>query len=457
MAIQHDALGEIDIPDGALWGTSTARAVLNFPVSGHRLPAAFVRALGLVKFATAEVNGDLGRLSPAKVALIQRVAREVVEGGLLAQFPLDVFQTGSGTSTNMNFNEVVVARAAQLSPAEQLHANDDVNLSQSSNDVIPSALHVSVVLALRDDLLPALAVLHDALDDKARCWATVVKPGRTHLMDATPVTLGQEFSAFATQISKATARARRGMRLLSELAIGGTAVGSGLNAPPGFDTRVCAVLSRETGFVFQPAANHFEAQAARDDCVEVAGQLATIAASLTKLANDVRLLGSGPHAGFAELRLPTLQAGSSIMPGKVNPVMSEMLIQIGLYVQGLAQTVMACGREGQLQLNATLPLQAYCLHEAIGCLARGAQLFATRCVTGLVADTERCAALAGASLARVTALTPGLGYELAAELAHQADSEGVPLRDIVLRRALIPAAELDLLLDPLAMTRPPAQ
>ncbi len=454
MPTRHDSMGEMPIPESALWGASTARALLNFPVSGHALPPAFLRAMGLVKLAAARVNTELGRLDAAKGALIESVAREIADGQHLAQFPIDVFQTGSGTSTNMNINEVIVARAMQLGPAHgpALHANDDVNLSQSSNDVIPTALHISVALALHADLVPALAGLATSLHGKAGEFASVVKPGRTHLMDATPITLGQEFSGYATQLDKAGERALRAITLLAELAIGGTAVGTGLNAPADFDVRMCAVLTRETGLDWRPARNHFEAQAARDDCVEVAGQLAAIAASLTKLANDVRLLGSGPRAGLAELRLPAVQPGSSIMPGKVNPVMSEMLIQVGLYVQGLLQTVMACGREGQLELNATLPVQTYCLHEAITCLANGAHLFATHCIDGLRADTEHCAELAAHSLMLVTALTPRLGYDVAAEIAKEAQTDGLSLGEVVLRRGLMTAEEVERLLDPLSMT-----
>ena len=455
MPTRHDSMGEMPVPEGALWGASTARALLNFPVSGHALPPAFLRAMGLVKLAAARVNAALGHLDGAKGRLIERAAREIADGQHLAQFPIDVFQTGSGTSTNMNVNEVIVARAAQLKAAHgpPLHANDDVNLSQSSNDVIPTALHLSVALALHTDLLPALARLAAALHGKADEFASVVKPGRTHLMDAIPITLGQEFSGYASQLDKAGERTTRAIALLAELAIGGTAVGTGLNAPADFDVRMCALLSLETGLDFRPARNHFEAQAARDDCVEVAGQLAAIAASLTKLANDVRLLGSGPRAGLAELRLPAVQPGSSIMPGKVNPVMSEMLIQVGLYVQGLAQTVMACGREGQLELNATLPLQTYCLHEAITCLTNGANLFASRCIEGLNADTAHCAELAAHSLMLVTALTPQLGYDLAAEVAKEAQADGLSLGEVLLRRELMTAADIERLLDPLSMTQ----
>ncbi len=454
MTVRHDSMGEMSVPDATLGGASTARALLNFPVSGHPMPAPLLRAVALVKLAAARVNADLGRLDAAKSALIQRVAREIVAGQHLAQFPIDVFQTGSGTSTNMNVNEVIVARAAQLAAGSTLHANDDVNLSQSSNDVIPTALHVSVALALRDDLAPALAMLAAALHAKAGEFATLVKPGRTHLMDATPLTLGQEFSAYATQLDKAGERVTRAIAALAELAIGGTAVGTGLNAPPDFDRRMCALLSVETGLALRAARNHFEAQAARDDCVEVAGQLVAIGASLTKLANDVRLLGSGPRAGLAELRLPAVQPGSSIMPGKVNPVMCEMLIQVGLYSQGLMQTVMACGREGQLELNATLPLLSFCLHEAIRCLSNACRLFATRCIADIAADGAHCAALAAHSLMLVTALTPRLGYEVAAEVAKQAHAAGTSLREVILRRGLLSAEDVDRLLDPLRMTQP---
>ncbi len=456
MQIRHDSMGEMSVPDDALWGASTQRAVLNFPVSGHRLPLPFLRAMGLIKMLAAQVNADLGLLDEHKRLLIQRAAREIADGKHVTQFPIDVFQTGSGTSTNMNINEVIVARGAQLadSTAPALHANDDVNLSQSSNDVIPSALHISVALSLTQELAPALAMLATALHDKAREFAAVVKPGRTHMMDATPITLGQEFSGYAAQIDKGGERVLRAVNVLKELAIGGTALGTELNAPANFDLHMCAAINAETGLQFCPARNHFEAQAARDDCVEVAGQLIAIAASLSKLANDLRLLGSGPRAGLGELRLAAVQPGSSIMPGKVNPVMSEMLIQVGLYVQGLMQTVMACGREGQLELNTTLPLLAYCFHEAIHCMSQATRLFSERCVTTLRADTVHCANLAEHSLMLVTALAPRLGYDLAAAIASEAQASGQSLREVVLQRQLLTPHELDTLLDPLAMAYP---
>ena len=462
MRSERDSMGEVFVPDEALYGAGTQRAVANFPIAGRPLPEAFLRGLGLVKLACARANEELGRLSPEKSRLIQQAAREIAEGRLTAHFPIDIFQTGSATSTNMNANEVVAHRAAQLAggpPGAKppLHPNDDVNLGQSSNDVIPTALHVSVAVALYQELAPALAGLAMALERKAEEFAAIVKIGRTHLMDATPLTLGQEFSGYAAQVHKGGRRVHQAIAALGELAIGGTAVGTGLNAHPEFAGRVCRILNTETGLAFREARNHFEAQGARDDCVEVAGQLATISASLTKIANDIRLLGSGPRAGLAELRLPATQPGSSIMPGKVNPVMSEMLVQVCLYAQGLTHTVVMCGRDGQFELNVTLPLIAYALHESIRCLARGANVFAQRCVAGLEADAAHCRELMERSLMLVTALAPRLGYDVAAEVAKEAYATGQSLRAIVLARGLMDAAELDRALDPLAMTRPGAR
>lgn len=450
--VEKDSMGEVKVPDTALWGASTQRALLNFPISGRPMPAAFVRGLALVKLCAARVNGELGRLALEKSQLIQQLAREIADGHHAAQFPVDVFQTGSGTSTNTNMNEVL-ARLGTLAGCP-IHPNDDVNLGQSSNDVIPTALHVSVTLALQKKLLPALSSVAKTLAEKSENFSTIVKLGRTHLMDATPLTLGQEFSGYAQQIAKAGERVQHGVTMLAELAIGGTAVGTGLNTHPEFSARVCRLLSTETGISFREARNHFEAQAARDDCVEVAGILVAVAASLTKIANDLRLLGSGPRAGLGEIKLPPVQPGSSIMPGKVNPVMCEMLVQIGLYVQGLAQTVMACGREGQLELNATLPLIAHCLHEAIECLANGTRAFTEKCVMGIEADAARCRHYTDRSLTLVTALTPQIGYDAAASVALEALTSGKSLREIVLARRLMDAAALDRILEPLAMTRP---
>ena len=459
MRTERDSMGDMPVPDDALYGASTQRAVLNFPVSGHPLPAAFLRGLALVKLACATANEDLRRLAPEKARLIRQVAQEIVDGKLSAHFPVDVFQTGSGTSSNMNINEVIANRASQLSghpigSRQPLHPNDDVNLGQSSNDVMPTALHVSVAVALRAGLVPALEELAAALEARAAAFRDIVKIGRTHLMDATPLTLGQEFSGYAAQVRKGEARAHRAIAALGELAIGGTAVGTGLNGHPEFPARVCRLLTESTGIAFREAANHFEAQGARDDSVEVAGHLATIAAGLAKVAGDIRLLGSGPRAGLAEIRLPATQPGSSIMPGKVNPVMSEMLVQVSIYAIGLANMVVLCGRDGQFELNVTIPLIAYALHEAAACLANGCRLFARQCVGGIEADAARCRELVDRSLMLVTALNPYIGYDAAAAVAKEAFTQDRTLREVVLARGLLDAATLDRVLDPRTMTQP---
>jgi fumarate hydratase class II len=458
MRTERDSMGEMSVPDNALYGASTQRAVLNFPISGHPMPDAFIRGLGLVKFACAAANAELGLLGLEKSRLIQQVAQEIIAGGLPTQFPVDVFQTGSGTSTNTNINEVIANRASQLAgqpvgSKTPVHPNDDVNLGQSSNDVMPATLHVSVALALREKLRPALDHLQRELADRSRAFDAVVKIGRTHLMDATPLTLGQEFSGYAAQVAKAVERVDKAIAALHELAIGGTAVGTGLNGHPAFAAKVCLILQAKTGIPFVEARNHFEAQAGRDDAVEVAGHLATIAVSLTKIANDIRLLGSGPRSGFAEIRLPATQPGSSIMPGKVNPVMSEMLVQVCLYVQGLAQVVVMCGRDGHFELNATIPLIAHALHEAIHCLANGARVFADACVHGIEADGVRCSELVHRSLMLVTALNPYIGYDQAAAVAKEAFATNRTLREVVLEKKLMDAATLDRALDPLRMTK----
>ena len=404
-------------------------------------------------------NEELGRLSPAKARLIGEIAGEIMDGKLYGHFPVDIFQTGSGTSTNMNANEVVANRASQLAghpigSKEPLHPNDDVNLGQSSNDIIPTTLHVSVAIALRRDLQPALKHLHATLDAKARAFDSIVKIGRTHLMDATPLTLGQEFSGYAAHVAKAVERVDRAVSALRELAVGGTAVGTGINCHPEFPAKVVRILSAETGIEFIEARNHFEAQAGRDDAVEVAGHLATIAGSLTKIANDIRLLGSGPRSGLGELRLPATQPGSSIMPGKVNPVMSEMLVQVCIYVQGLSQMVVMCGRDGHFELNVTIPLIAYALHESVHVLANGARQFADACVAGLEADEARCRELVDRSLMLVTALNPRIGYDAAAAVAKEALASGKTLKEVVLAKGLMTAEALDEALNPEGMTKP---
>ena len=459
MRLEKDSMGEMEVPDEALFGASTQRAVLNFPISGRPMPTAFIHALGTVKWACAAANESLGRLSAEKASLIKTAALEVEDGRHDSDFPVDVFQTGSGTSSNMNINEVVSNLAAQSSrnptgAKEPIHPNDDVNLGQSSNDIIPTVLHVSVVLALRDKLLPALNHLGEALEAKSEEFSEVIKIGRTHLMDATPLTLGQEFSGYAAQLRKSEARAQRAIDCLLELAIGGTAVGTGINTHPEFGASVCANLADKTGLGFREADNHFEAQGARDDCVEAAGHLTAIAASLTKVASDIRLLGSGPRSGITEISLPSTQPGSSIMPGKVNPVMSEMLVQVCIYVQGLSQSVSICGRDGHFELNVTLPLIAHCLHESIECLANGARTFADRCVVGIEANETRCRELVERSLMLVTALNPHIGYDNAAKVAKQAFAEGKTLKEVVLELGLLDEPTLNAALDPLTMVKP---
>lgn len=456
MRKEKDSMGEMEVPNEALYGASTQRAVLNFPISGHRMPEGFIRGLGLVKSACATANEDLNQLASDKAELIRSSAREIAEGGLAEQFPVDVFQTGSGTSSNTNINEVIANRASQMVGERigsriPIHPNDDVNMGQSSNDIVPTALHVSVAVALNNTLVPSLTQLESSLLKKSEQWKEIVKIGRTHLMDATPLTLGQEFSGYAAQVHKSVERANRAIEALQELAIGGTAVGTGINCHPEFAAKVVALLSKETGIMFREADNHFEAQGGRDDAVEVAGHLNTIAASLTKIAHDVRMLGSGPRSGLGELNLPATQPGSSIMPGKVNPVMSEMLIQVAIYSMGLCHSVIVGGRDGHFELNVTIPLIAYSLHEAIGCLGRGAQVFADRCIDGIEVNKERCSNLVEQSLMLVTALNPHIGYDRAAEVAKLAYSENKTLRQILLEKGWLDEETIDQVLDPTSM------
>ena len=459
MRKESDSMGEMQVPDDALYGASTQRAVLNFPISGRPMPDGFIRGLGLVKGACARVNAELDLLSGEKAELIAEAAAEVAAGKLNEHFPVDVFQTGSGTSSNMNVNEVIANRISQIKgktigSKDPVHPNDDVNMGQSSNDIIPTVLHVSVAVAVKNDLVPALEHLAEALEAKSETFSEIVKIGRTHLMDATPMTLGQEFSGYAAQMRKGAGRAARCIEVLGELAIGGTAVGTGLNCHPEFPGKVCGLLTESTGIAFREAGNHFEAQGARDDAVEVAGQLSAIAAGLTKVANDIRLLGSGPRSGIGEIILPATQPGSSIMPGKVNPVMSEMLVQACIYTQGLSQVVAMCGRDGHFELNVTLPLIAYALHESINCLSNGARVFADRCVAGLEPNAERCRELVDQSLMLVTALNPYIGYDKAAEVAKIAHAENKTLRQVVLEQGLLDEKTLDKALDPKSMIGP---
>ncbi|BBZ22189.1 class II fumarate hydratase [Mycolicibacter hiberniae] len=456
--IEHDTMGEVRVPVTALWRAQTQRAVENFPISGRGLERTQIRALGLLKSACAQVNADLGLLAPEKAAAIKAAAAEIADGKHDDQFPIDVFQTGSGTSSNMNTNEVIASIAATATPPVVVHPNDDVNMSQSSNDTFPTATHIAATEAAVRHLIPALQVLHDALAAKAAEWRTVVKSGRTHLMDAVPVTLGQEFSGYARQIAAGIERVQATLPRLGELAIGGTAVGTGLNAPDGFGAKVVEVLVAETGITeLRTAKNSFEAQAARDGLVEASGALRTIAVSLTKIANDIRWMGSGPLTGLAEIQLPDLQPGSSIMPGKVNPVLPEAVTQVAAQVIGNDAAIAWGGGNGAFELNVYIPMMARNILESFTLLANVSKLFAQRCIVGLVANEEHLRQLAESSPSIVTPLNSAIGYEEAAAVAKQALKERKTIRQTVIDRGLIgdklSEAELDRRLDVLAMAK----
>ena len=459
MRIERDAMGEIGIPDEALWGAQTQRAVENFPISGLRFGRRFLQALGWVKRACAWANMDLGLLEQRLGEAILRACDEVIGGKLDDHFPVDVFQTGSGTSTHMNANEVIANRAIQLLRGQvgsktPVHPNDHVNMSQSSNDVIPTAIHVAAVLALRDDLIPALKHLLDALTEKARAFDAIVKTGRTHLQDATPIRLGQEFSGYAAQVAKSVERTRKAVEVLSELPLGGTAVGTGVNCPAGFPQRAIAHLNQHLGIPFVEAENHFEANAARDGIVEASGKLRTIAVSLTKIANDIRWLGSGPRNGLGELRLPAVQPGSSIMPGKVNPVMAEALIMVAAQVIGYDAAITLGGIGSYFELNLMMPLMAHNLLSSIEMMANAVRAFTDRCVVGIQADEARCRETVERSLALATALAPVIGYDETAEIAKVAHRTGRTVREVATERGVLSPDELDAVLDARKMTEP---
>jgi fumarate hydratase, class II len=457
--IEKDSMGEMTVPADAYWGASTQRAVENFPISGYRFSRRFIRAMGLIKHAAAAVNRQLGKLDAQKADLIARAAQEVIDGKLDDQFVLDIFQTGSGTSTNMNANEVIANRACELGGAkigarDFIHPNDHVNTGQSSNDVIPTAIHVSLAEALKHDLIPALEHLHKALAAKAKAFDKIVKIGRTHLQDATPVRLGQEFAGFARQAELSVLRANKAINALRELAIGGTAVGTGINTHHDFGQRVATELSRSTGIEFVEATDHFEAQASKDAVAEVSGQVKTIAVALTKIANDIRMLGSGPRCGIGEIKLPETQPGSSIMPGKVNPVMCEMMVQVCAQVVGNDTTVTISCRDGHYELNVMMPVMAHNLLESIRLLTSASRVFADRCVSGIEANVERCQELIEGSLAMCTSLAPLIGYDKAAAIAKEAYQTGKTVRQVAREHKVLSDAELDKALDPMRMTKP---
>ena len=433
---EHDSMGAVQVSAGAKWQAHTQRAVANFPVSGRRLERGHIAALALIKAAAARVNAELGVLPGDLAAAIEAAATEVAEGNWDEHFPIDVFQTGSGTSSNMNANEVIATLASERL-GRPVHPNDHVNASQSSNDVFPSSIHVAASTAVVDDLLPALDRLAGSLEAKASEFADVVKAGRTHLMDATPVTLGQEFGGYAAQIRHGIERLGATLPRLAELPLGGTAVGNGINAPPGFAAAVIAELARRAKVAFTEARNHFEAQGARDALVETSGQLRTIAVGLTKIANDLRWMGSGPRAGLAEINLPDLQPGSSIMPGKVNPVLPEAALMVAAQVIGNDAAIAFAGAAGNFELNVMLPVMGRNLLESIRLLSAVAPLLAERTVDGITANRERAREYAESSPALVTALNRYLGYEEAARVARQSLAEGKTIRQVVIERGCL--------------------
>jgi fumarate hydratase class II len=459
MRIEKDSMGTMELPADALYGATTQRAVLNFPISGYRFSRPFIRALGLVKWAAAQANRDLGKLDEKRAQLITEAAEEVIEGHWDSQFPIDIFQTGSGTSTNMNANEVIANRCSQLDgkaigSKDPVHPNDHVNMGQSSNDVIPTSIHIAVAESVRSELMPALDHLQEGLEAKAHEFWEVIKIGRTHLMDATPVRLGQEFSGYAKQVEYGKLRAGNAIAAVEELALGGTAVGTGLNSHPEFAGKVMGHLWNRTGVAFREARNHFEAQGAKDGLVEASGQMRSIAVSLFKIANDIRLLASGPRCGIGEIQLPATQPGSSIMPGKVNPVMCESVVQVCAQVFGNDTTVCWGGANGQLELNVMMPVMAHNVLESIRLLSNVARAFQDKCISGIIANQDRCNELVELSMAMVTSLAPLIGYDRAAEIAKESAATGKTVRQICRERQVLPEDQLNRALDPVEMTKP---
>ncbi len=454
--VERDSMGEMQVPAEAYYAAQTQRAVENFPISGIGLPRPMVAALGVVKQCAARTNLALGLLDSNMAQVILQAAAEVESGSLDSHFVVDVFQTGSGTSSNMNSNEVIANRAKELSKGElPIHPNDHVNMSQSSNDVIPTAMHVALASEISKSLVPALEQLRDSLAKKEKEFAGIVKTGRTHLQDATPITLGQEFSGYRAQIEQAIARVQRSLVTVLELPLGGTAVGTGLNTPPGFAEQAIAEIAKHTGLAFVEAKNHFEAQAAKDAVVEMSGQLKTIACSFSKIANDLRWMGSGPRCGLGELQLPEVQPGSSIMPGKVNPVIAESVLMVAAQVVGNDAAVTVGGHSGGvLELNVMMPMMAHNVLQSVALLSSSAKNLAERCVDGIEPNTERLNDLAEASIAICTALAPKIGYDKAAALAKKAFASGRPLREVAKEENVLPPDELDRVLDLMSMTKP---
>lgn len=452
-------MGEMRVPAGALYGAQTQRAVENFPISNLRFPREFIRAMGLIKISGARANMDLGLLDKKIGEAIVKAAQEVVDGKLDEHFVLDIFQTGSGTSSNMNANEVISNRAIQIlggiiGSKKPVHPNDHVNMGQSSNDVIPTAIHVAALECIERSLIPALRKLHKALSAKAKEFDSIVKIGRTHLQDATPIRLGQEFGGYARQAQLGVRRLEKLRDTLEELPLGGTAVGTGINTHPKFAAKTIQYLSKTTGIEFREAEDHFEAQAAKDAIVEASGALKTIAVSLTKIANDIRWLASGPRCGIGEISLPETQPGSSIMPGKVNPVIAESVLMAAAQVIGNDLTVTVGGQAGVFELNVMMPVMAHNLLESIRLLAASANNLTDRCITGIEANKERANEMIEKSLAMCTALAPEIGYDAAAAIAKESYQSGKTVREIAREKKILPPKKLDEILDPMRMTKP---
>ncbi|MEZ6094706.1 MAG: class II fumarate hydratase [Pirellulaceae bacterium] len=469
MRIERDSMGEVAVPKNAYYSSQTQRAVENFPVSGWHLPSPLIHAMGLVKYACGVANRDLGKLSgTGKVRLndkqiecLLQAAEEVAAGKFDDQFPIDVFQTGSGTSSNMNCNEVIANRAIELNGGDRfaaekpIHQNDHVNMGQSTNDTFPTAIHVAVAMQIKNELLPALKDFHEVLSAKEAEWSNVIKIGRTHLMDATPLTLGQEFGGFARQLELSIKRAEMALEAVLELPVGGTAVGSGINTHPEFGKRVAAELANKSGIAFVEAVNHFEANAQRDGLVDCHGHLRTIASTLFNVANNIRWLGSGPRCGFFEVALPDRQPGSSIMPGKVNPVMCESMMQSTARVMGNDQTMVLCGASGgQFQLNIMMPVMGHTALESIMLLSNGTRAFVEFCARELSANEDVCESFVEKSLSMVTSLNPHIGYEKASKLAKEAFASGKTIRELCIEQNILPKETLDEALDPMSMTKP---
>jgi len=450
--VERDSMGELQVPADALWGAQTQRAVENFPISGLPMPRSFIRALGLVKWAAAGANSELGLMPTQTAVAIQKAAMAVADGEYDGQFPIDVFQTGSGTSSNMNSNEVI-ARLASEHLGQRVHPNDDVNMGQSSNDVIPTAVHVGAALLLRETLVPALEHLENTLQAKAEELDGIAKTGRTHLMDAMPVRIDQEIGAWASQLRHGIQRVEGVMPRLCHLAQGGTAVGTGINAHPNFGAKVAVLLSEQTGISFAPAADYFEALATQDASVELSGQLKTVAVSMMKIANDLRWMNSGPLAGLAEIALPALQPGSSIMPGKVNPVIPEAAAMVAAHVIGNDAAITVAGQSGNFQLNVMLPVVAYNLNQSIELLAGASRALADRAIAGFTVNQDKLNEALDRNPILVTALNPVIGYEKGAAVAKQAYAQGRPIREVAAEETDLTDEELDRLLDALELTR----